>query len=607
MDNINIIKNKNLQQKYSNYDYINNKNNYYSNLDKDKINANKQKNKKRQPWDNTKKLVFQLTSDKTKVEYISPSISKSRSKSRSLSKSRSKSLSNNGNYSDENSENNQSNSSYEEELKKAKKEYKEKFLKNNKITDPDYIPGKRLYENYQKKIQGKHEHHKQIRESRVNEELKHATFIPQIDKNSSKIFKRSQEKNRSKYNSNNVSSYPSQGASSFTDRNYNSVFNINENNNNIKNFQTEASSVGNLSQNKKPNKSLQEPVEYRLLRYGKLKNEKILRQKTKNTIQDSNYSYHPEINEKSQIIASIRRKDRIETAKSFLLSNSKLNDTSNNGYTREKALNQDKDKDEEEDSLLNADEEENNNHIQNENIEDENEEISYDEKAKPNKAKKKFNNYENEYHQKGTRRSKGDSNNYSRSKNINYSSNDSLMNSNNSQEKIRKKIYAADQKKEIVYNNNNNKEIPNTNRTNQSHAGSENTFFNMRLDKKRNHSNTNANASSARNISENKNIVYARGKSPNYINAINNTNNNFNSSKNKSKNKKISQAKNKISKYIPNIKNSDRNVFKPSSSKGRANILDSDSFNKDTLHSKNKGSFTVRSPASRNLSKLNKF
>ena len=64
-------------------------------------------------------------------------------------------------------------------------------------------------------------------------------------------------------------------------------------------------------------------VETRLINYGSVSKSKILREKTKNIIQESNYSFHPRINEKSQIIASIKKKERLEKAKSFILNNTK--------------------------------------------------------------------------------------------------------------------------------------------------------------------------------------------------------------------------------------------------------------------------------------------
>ena len=213
-------------KKISNYDYINlpSKKEIYENIDY--FNINPIKKEKLQKWDNSKKLKFSITSRTNPAAY-------SRSKS---------------------------NSSNSKSKQKTNKEKIEEFL----ILDPNFIPGKRLYEQYQKKLPVKQERHNQIKESKYKDEIKDATFTPVLNKNSRRIIDKSFDREKS------VS--PSR-------------------------------------------------VEDRLIKYGTNALQKFMRENTKNTIKESNHSFHPILNEKTQIIATIKRKERIELAKKYLEAN----------------------------------------------------------------------------------------------------------------------------------------------------------------------------------------------------------------------------------------------------------------------------------------------
>jgi len=424
----NNLKSHTLRNKQSNHDYLNINTPSNLNLINNKIFSKKDKNINRKDWDNSKKLLYSLTSDKNKVEY-SPPKSYSKSKSKSFSKS-------DEDHSRSNSENKYSiDPGKEEEIRKAKKTYKEKFLKNNNITDSNFIPGKRLYEQYQKKLPLKQEHHRKIIDTRLEDEVKDATFSPKLNSNSRRIFMTSQEKKRNKDNSyvsnendntlenskikNNSSSITNNNFSSFSNSNLNNLTNQNPKN-----------QIRNKSYDK---------VEERLIDYGKLSKSRILRQKTKNSIQESNYSFHPKISEKTQIIASIKKKERLEKARSFIMNNPK--DDLDFG-----------------ENLANETDE----NVSNEYEEFCNNEKDVTYKNKNWNSRKNYNNTEN------------------------YSSPDSLMNSeeNFSLEKLNK----YKNKENFSQNSGNSKKIKinsknncNTNRTLVSNKESENTFFNMRI------------------------------------------------------------------------------------------------------------------------------
>lgn len=498
LNNLNLIKNKNVHNKESNHDYLttnpkaflnlNNKNSSNKNSNNKYSNKVESRNQKFKKWDNSKALLYPLTTHKKKVEYTQPS---SFSGSRSISRSISNENIDDAVYSRSNS-NNQLSKEEIEEIKNAKKSYKENFLKSNNINDPNFIPGKRLYEQYQKKKPQKDEHHNQIKQSRILNETREATFSPSIDNNSKKIFKRSQEKNKNKNNS-----Y------------YSSNNNLNEKDNddslsnkNSKNISSYLDKM-NISKIKDTTKKIYifEKVENRLIDYGTNSKHRLMQEKTKNSIQAANYSFHPSINEKSQIIASIKKRERVEKAKSFILNNTQDEDISDN-YSEE-------------------------------NISNDNEELS---------------NHGNNCHKKSK---KLKHNNYKKSKNINYSSNDSLMNSQENFSYEKNKI------------KNNSKNIQITKRTNQSNVESENTFSNMRTSPKtrkdKNNNNDRSNTKSknledlsARNISGNsKNKIldknFYKGKAMKnkiYKNVI------FSKSKSKDKS---------VSKYIPLDKNNRNN------------------------------------------------
>jgi len=527
-NDLNIIENRNLHLKSSNHDYLNlnGKPNLNLNVKNKNNKIKKEKSAKRKKWDNTKALLFPLTRDKNKVEYSPPS---SFSRSRSVSRS---SLSNK-NTDEGNSRTNSANwlsKEEAEEIQKAKKSYKQNFLSTHKISDPDFVPGKRLYEQYQKKQPQKQEHHKQIKDSRLASEVKEATFSPQIDRNSKRIFKRSQEKNKNKDNS-----FISRSNNNNTDNTYNNF-------NSFSNTKVNEKANSNFSLNNNGNKNnkTSDRVENRLLDYGRNAKDKLLRENTKKNIrEDVNYSFHPHISEKSQIIASIKKKERLEKAKkSFILNNTNK------------------------DELLGDDD------YSDENMSNENEELSNNEKNNKNATAKKSN--------KNNKKKDDENYKYKKSKNINYSSNDSLMNSqenfSQNEKSYKNKLnnnFNKDCLSQRSGNTNkikiNSKNKSHTNRTNQSNVESENTFFNMRVSPKNKNkfnnnvknknvdSKVNKGSNSMRNLSSNskkKSIDKNFSKGKNIRNSIYNSLISKSKSKSKSKDKRFAAAK-----YIPLNKN----------------------------------------------------
>ncbi len=525
LKNLNLIKNKYIINKTSNHDYLN-----LNQKDKN-IKISKEKNdiKKRKHWDNSKNLVFRLTTDKNKFEY---SLSNSRSKSRSLSnENRDHKISKDSISRSYSNERNYCNSKNDDEIKKAKIIYKENFLKNNNIKDPNFIPGKRLYEQYQKKLPEKNERHKQIKDNKMADEIKKATFIPQIDKNSRMIFKRSQEKNKNKdgsFYTNNENSNNITSMSYLSNNNFHSFSNNNIKDNSMNTNNNISSKNSNANRNKSNDK-----VENRLIIFGKVSKSKILREKTKNSIQEANHSYHPKINEKSQIIALIRKKDRIEKAKSYIMNNTK--DELNN-------------------QILNT--------YSDENVSNENEELH---------SKRNYKHNDNSH----------------KNKNLNCSSNDSLMNSdeNFSREKFFN-IQNNTNKDNISVNSNNANKLKLISKNiNKSNVESENTFFNMRVSpNNRNIKNKNCVSNSMRNIgnkSKNKfdnNKMTSKGKYYNKIPKMN-----------------ISKSKEKIQSYIPLNKNIKRQLSNNNNFENDSPPMSQSKLKKDS-YSKENNFFTSRTP-----------
>jgi hypothetical protein len=114
---------------------------------------------------------------------------------------------------------------------------------------PDFIPGQRLYKQFMERLPKKKEHVNKILEERRRSEMKEAKFSPSIDRKSDRM------------------------ASNSADRS--------------------------------------EGIETRLHRYGQKKREKVVKEQTRKMLENT-FSYHPTVNEKSQIMATIKRRERLE-------------------------------------------------------------------------------------------------------------------------------------------------------------------------------------------------------------------------------------------------------------------------------------------------------
>lgn len=113
----------------------------------------------------------------------------------------------------------------------------------------DFIPGQRLYKQFMERLPKKKEYINNILEERRKSEIKNSKFSPSIDRKSEKMATNSPDRT--------------------------------------------------------------EGIETRLYRYGQRKREKLLKEQTKRALENT-FSYHPTVNEKSQIMATIKRRERLE-------------------------------------------------------------------------------------------------------------------------------------------------------------------------------------------------------------------------------------------------------------------------------------------------------
>jgi hypothetical protein len=133
---------------------------------------------------------------------------------------------------------------------------------NNKTQPPksnQIIPGERLYKQFMTNLPKKQDHIKKIYSEKVQQEMKEARFSPQIDKKSNRIASNSPD--------------------------------------------------------------AKEKVEDRLIKYGQEKRDKLMKEKTKKKINDLDFSYHPEVGEKSMIMAQIKRKERLTDLSNISVTN----------------------------------------------------------------------------------------------------------------------------------------------------------------------------------------------------------------------------------------------------------------------------------------------
>jgi hypothetical protein len=124
-------------------------------------------------------------------------------------------------------------------------------------TPDNKVPGERLYKQYMEKLPKKEEHVRRIYQERAQNEMKEARFSPVLDDNSRRISK---SPLRSNYR-----------------------------------------------------------VEDRLIHYGKLKNEKFIKERTKKNLLEFDHAYHPEVSDKSQIMAMVKRKERMKELEKSVL------------------------------------------------------------------------------------------------------------------------------------------------------------------------------------------------------------------------------------------------------------------------------------------------